>query len=142
MTNAEKFKEVFGFNLNTLYEEQDYDNDYEEKTFCNQITCVHCPFQFTNACVYHEPKIFWQSEYKEPKEERINFAERIKLVNNAVEKTTAKWKKAIEDIKAEIEKEKADAKNNSTAYYVYNEGLMDAHETDEQIIDKHTKELL
>jgi len=51
-------------------------------------------------------------------------------------------KEAIEKAKTEIEKEKADAKNNSTAYYVYIEGLMDAHETDEQIIDKYTKELL
>jgi len=69
MTNLEKFKEVFGFEIDPIYEEQDYDNDYEEQTFCNQLTCDNCPFQYTKACVYHEPKTFWSAEYEAPKKD-------------------------------------------------------------------------
>ena len=65
MTNAEKFKEVFGFELNTLYEIQDDDSDYDEMTFCNQLQCENCPFIHTKACVYNQSHTWWQSEYKE-----------------------------------------------------------------------------
>lgn len=71
---------------------------------------------------------WWNAEYKESKEERINFAERIKLVNNAVEKTTAKWKQAIKDIKAELAK----------TFWCDD----DAYIKTNDIIDKHTKELM
>jgi len=137
MTNAEKFKEVFGFDLNTIYEEQDYDNDFEEKTFCNQITCEHCPFQFTNACVYHEPKIFWQSEYKEPKKDQMDVifdkckTEQRRLLGEINELVEYKKKvaEAIENIKADLD--------GVTLYECFN-----PNKAVENIIDKHTKELL
>jgi len=143
MTNAEKFKEVFGFEIN------------EEVCCTNAKHCSEC---FLDSWRHKEKAIgcsesFWQSEYKEPNS-KVEFDvafwrrqcmeswNRVAELDKIIDDNNTEWKEAIENIKAEIEKEKADAKNNSTAYYIYIEGLMDAHETDEQIIDKHTKELL
>ena len=141
MNNSEKFKEVFGFELNP----EPYKND------------IYCPFNSTKCgdlpcddCI----KTFWQSEYKEPKTdveivicqdlncEKCKYVHRCDygkgLIKDAqhgrnamkrlVEINNAKWQKAIEAIKKEIESEQKG----------YDKWL----ETALDIIDKHTKELM
>ena len=148
MTNLEKFKEVFGFKYSLM--------PYEHDTFCpfNRTKCSDYSDSKNFHCFEDCVKVFWESEYKEPKEKVADKNEKLfafldgagqgilEGIKIAESDNDAKWKEAIEKIKADIEKEKNKAKNDETSYYVYVEGLTDAHETDEQIIDKHTKELM
>lgn len=53
MTNAEKFKEVFGL----------YPNVYEDESVCNfmrceDVSCKNCPY-----CTYYD-EVKWTDEYK------------------------------------------------------------------------------
>lgn len=136
MTNAEKFKEVFGYNG------EDFSSEYYcpfNSEICGSKTCRDCIREW------------WQSEYKEPKKVVgvMSNQDAIKIFNtllffkkvdcteeelmdlcrvsiNALEKQD-KWQKAIEAIKEEM---------NRGSYH-----LWDSEEVVE-IIDKHTKELM
>ena len=132
MTNAEKFKEVFGF------------------TECTQTLCRDC--QFTNVvskeggCGVHD---FWQSEYKEPSDKMEEIfkkchGEQERLLKEINEITiNTKWQKAIESIKEEIKA----LSPTPTAYDVVDgnpikDAIWEILIEVEKIIDKHTKELM
>lgn len=92
MTNAEKFKEVFGFGV------------------CAQTPCRDCPLSHPDKCTQVE---FWQSEYQEPN----------------VQAERQKWVDALTRIKSEFH-----------SNYFDDEGAVE--ELFDEIIDKHTKELM
>ena len=114
MTNAEKFKEVFG------YKGEDFSSEYYcpfNSEICGSKTCRDCI------------RDWWQSEYKEP---FFNFDTPL-VVKVEV---NAKWQKAIDTIKAEIESVKDEPIDEKSKHY--NLGL----DVSKTIIDKRTKELI
>lgn len=160
MTNAKKFKEVFGFEIATY------------KCVCNDL-CTVCPCYQDYKCQTAE---YWESEYKEPKEKVADEKDQIDVIFekckieqnrsleairdiinsghrridttsredhldasryavNAIE-SNAKWKEAVEKIKTEIDQSKDEPTDEESKKY--NLGL-DVAKT---IVKKHTKDLI
>lgn len=139
MTNLEKFLEVFG------YEEKADNIDFQCLCPCVvEGSCEKCRHynKKTKGCDIEK---FWQSEYKEPKQNIFDFLTTTGIAMLDGEKiANAEWKQAINNIMAEIE-----AKNTSIEDFADTHGWVNgltnehnAHEADLAIITKHTKELL
>ena len=131
MTNAEKFKEVFGFEINEgvccVYEDDCQD------CFMERYRKAEKELDCTEG--------YWQSEYKEPsgkvefdvafwRRQCMESWDRVAELDKIIDDNNTEWKEAIEKAKTEIE----------------NKGFCEADEISIgdalEIIDKHTKELI